>query len=117
MWCSSIIRFPEPAPLFLILKQTGLHPRLFPKCPTLHGRRRGLLSVLEQIRPVAPRFLDRRGPPPLRHLRVIPPNQHFRDAPPAALRRPRIMRKIQKNRTPASSLLSSAHCRLGPSRL
>jgi hypothetical protein len=57
---------------------------------------RGPISAQQQIRPVPLGLLQGGGAPPIRNLRVIAPNQHLRHLPPAKIRRPRVMRKIQK---------------------
>src|SRR5712692_7127802 len=51
----------------------------------------------KQVRTIAQCFLKGRGAPPVRHLRVIAPYQHFRHSPAAVFRRTRVMWKIKQD--------------------
>src|ERR1700720_1172145 len=89
-WFSSTVSY-------LIIQHTESGAHLF---PCQRGTRGSLLppsNALDQVGTVALGFLQRRSAPPLRHLRVIAANQHFRNAPAPIHRRPRIMRKIKQN--------------------
>ena len=53
------------------------------------------ISGQEQIGPVTPRLFERHRAAPLRDFGVIPADQDFGNFPPAKIRRPRVMRKIE----------------------
>src|ERR1700722_298724 len=57
---------------------------------------RGPISAQQQIRPVTLGLLQGGGAPPIRNFRVIAANQNLRHLPPTKIRRPCVMRKIQK---------------------
>src|SRR5260370_11243345 len=50
-----------------------------------------------QIPPVPPRLFHRGRAAPLRHFRVISADQDLRNLPSSEIRRPRVVRKIEKN--------------------
>src|SRR5881394_1229698 len=63
-----------------------------------------ILFLGQQIRAIAEGFFDRRAAPPFGHVRVVSPDEHLRHSPTSVLRRPRVVRKIQKTGRPDSWL-------------
>src|SRR6266513_3860123 len=63
-----------------------------------------ILFLGQQIGAIAEGFVDRRAAPPFGHLRMVSPDEHLRHGPTSILRRPRVVRKIQKTGRPDSWL-------------